>query len=73
MTLGVGLFQGNSLLRKALPRALTGEQFALIRCSADPRSLAIALHAAAIERTVTLLENRSPFTEAERDNFPRFS
>ena len=70
MTLGSGLFQGNSLLHKALPRALTGEQFALY--DALMRDRLQSRHAAAIERTVTLLENRSPFTEAERDNFRAF-
>jgi hypothetical protein len=70
MTLQSGLFQGNSLLHKALPRALTGEQFAqydgLMRDRLQSR------HLAAIERVVVLLEKGSPFTEAERQNFRAF-
>ena len=64
ITLRCGLIDGDSLLHKALPKALTGEQLA--QCNAMLRERSQSHHAAAIDRTVTILEQGSRFSDAGR-------
>ena len=65
-----GLFHGDSLLAKLLPKALTGEQ--LGRYDALIRNRLRLRHEAAIEQAVTILDQGSPFSDEERRNFIAF-
>ena len=65
-----GLFHSDSLLHKALPNALSGEQFAQI--DAMIRRRVQSRHEVAIKQAVAILEQGSRFSEAERQKFIAF-
>jgi hypothetical protein len=64
LTLMAGLFHDDSLLYKALPNTLTGEQFALYDALARQRRA--SRHRASIEQTVTMLEKTIRLQDAQR-------
>jgi hypothetical protein len=64
ISLRSGLFQRDSLLHKSLPKALTGEQFALY--DALIRDRLQSRHSAAINQLINLLAQGSPFSEEAR-------